>query len=89
MSATISTIIVQVDDAAVRVKLEGGRTQETHFFETLGTRTAKAGCEGEDYTHNGVLYDNSVKMIEMKVSISRETGKYNPEDERLFQTRSF
>ena len=34
-------IIVQVDDAAIRVKLEGGKTKETYFFETIGTRTAK------------------------------------------------
>ena len=36
-------ITIQVDNAAVRVKLEGGKTKETYFFETIGTRTAKAG----------------------------------------------
>ena len=59
------------------------KTKETYFFENIGIRTANAGCEGENYSHNGVSYDNSVEMIEMQVSISKETGKYNPEDGRL------
>ena len=58
-------------------------TQETYFLEAKGYRTPNAGCEGVDFTFDQVNYPNSIMTVQVKVFISKEAGKYNPDNEHL------
>jgi hypothetical protein len=40
-------IEVKVEEKPIKIKLQGGLTQETYFLEAKGYRTPNAGCEGE------------------------------------------
>ena len=76
-------IEVTVEDKPIKIKLQGGKTQETYFTETKRSRTPNAECKGVDFTFNQVTYPNSIMTVQVKVSISREAGSYNPEDKLL------
>ena len=76
-------IEVTVEDKPIKVRLQGGKTQETYFLKAKGLRTPNAGCEGVDFTFNQVTYHNQIMTVQVKVSISKEAGRYNPEDELM------
>ena len=74
---------VTVKGKPVKIKMQQGRTQETYFIETKGSRAPNAACEGEDFTFNQVKYLSSVMTVIVKVSISRMVGQYDPDDKLI------
>ena len=51
----------------------------TYFIETKGSRAPNAACEGVDFTFNEIKYQSSVMMVQVKSSISKMVGQYDPE----------
>ena len=76
-------IEVTVEGKPVKIKLQKERTQETYFIETKGSRGPNARCEGVDFSFNQVDYPSSVMTVQVKVSISRVAGNYDPEDKLM------
>jgi hypothetical protein len=76
-------IEVKLEGKKLKVELKRGKDQDTYFIEIKGMKTLNSGCTGKKFKFNGDTYLSSVLTARVKISISRETGRYNPDDGNL------
>ena len=74
---------MQLEGKKLKIELKGGKNQENYFLKIKGSKTLNSGCTGKEFRFNGDTYHSSVLTARVNISISRETGRYNPDDGNL------